>query len=79
MGDGRFLCGERFTAADIWLYVWLDFGNEVGQPFDRRLPRIGPWFERVQARRSRHSSGPPHENRAASPPTRMAPHRRRRR
>ncbi|MHB1691067.1 MAG: glutathione binding-like protein [Thiomonas sp.] len=52
MGDGRFLCGERFTAADIWLCVWLDFGNEVGQPFDRRLPRIGPWFERVQARPS---------------------------
>lgn len=49
-GTGPWLCGERFTAADIWLYVWLDFGNSVNQPFDRLLPRIGPWFERVAAR-----------------------------
>ena len=49
-GDGPWLCGDRFTAADIWLYVWLDFGAGVGQPFDRALPRIGPWFERVAAR-----------------------------
>lgn len=51
-GDGPYLCGERFSAADIWLYVWLDFGLSVKQPFDRGLPRIGPWFERVAARAS---------------------------
>lgn len=49
-GAGPYLCGARFTAADIWLYVWLDFGDTVQQPFDRGLPRIGPWFERVAAR-----------------------------
>lgn len=47
-----FLAGERFTLADIWLYVWLDFADSVGQPFDRALPRIGPWFARVAARPS---------------------------
>lgn len=52
MFDGPYLCGERFSAADIWLYVWLDFGLSCGQPFDRKLPRIGPWFERVAARSS---------------------------
>ena len=49
-GAGPFLCGTRFSAADIWLYVWLDFANAVGQPFDRALPRIGPWFELMAAR-----------------------------
>ena len=52
MADGPWLCGERFSAADIWLYVWLDFGNAVQQPFDPALPRIGPWFRRVAARPS---------------------------
>lgn len=52
MGPGPYLCGERFSAADIWLYVWLDFGQSVGQPFDRALPRVGPWFTRVEARPS---------------------------
>lgn len=55
-GTGPYLCGERFSAADIWLYVWLDFGVGVNQPFDRRLPKIGPWFERVAARPSAAAS-----------------------
>lgn len=55
-GSGPYLCGERFSAADIWLYVWLDFGLAVNQPFDRSLPNIGPWFERVAARPSAAAS-----------------------
>ena len=51
-GTDPYLCGERFTAADIWLYVWLDFGQSVNQPFDRNLPNINPWFERIAARPS---------------------------
>jgi glutathione S-transferase len=54
--SGPYLCGDRFTAADIWLYVWLDFGASVKQPFDRTLPRIGPWFERVASRASAEQS-----------------------
>ncbi len=55
-GSGPYLCGERFSAADIWLYVWLDFGISVHQPFDRDLPHIGPWFERVASRPSANRS-----------------------
>ena len=55
-GSGSFVCSERFTAADIWLYVWLDFADQVEQPFDRELPHIGPWFERVAARPSAAAS-----------------------
>jgi len=56
LGDGQWLAGERFTLADIWLYVWLDFGASVGQPFDHALARLTPWFERVAARPSAQSS-----------------------
>ncbi len=56
LGEGPWIAGERFSLADIWLYVWLDFAASVGQPFDRRLPRIGPWFERVATRPSAAAS-----------------------
>lgn len=57
MLDGHaFLVGERFTMADIWLYVWLDFAESVGQRFDRTLRNIGPWFERIAARPSATAS-----------------------
>jgi glutathione S-transferase len=56
MGARTFLAGERFTIADIWLYVWLDFGASVGQDFDRTLPHVGSWFERVAARASADAS-----------------------
>ncbi|HEX7381036.1 MAG TPA: glutathione S-transferase family protein [Nevskiaceae bacterium] len=56
IGDHRFLAGERFTIADIWLYVWLDFGESVKQPFDHALPHLGPWFARIAARPSAAAS-----------------------
>lgn len=52
----RFLAGERFTLADIWLYVWLDFADSVGQPFDRRLRNLTPWFDTIAARASAAAS-----------------------
>lgn len=56
MGPGPYLCGEHLTAADIWLYVWLDFAQETGQPFDHALGKIGPWFERLARRPSAAAS-----------------------
>ncbi|MBS0213767.1 MAG: glutathione S-transferase family protein [Proteobacteria bacterium] len=51
-----FLAGARFSSADIWLYVWLDFADSVGQPFDRSLRHLAPWFERIAARPSAAAS-----------------------
>jgi len=53
MADGReFICGKRFTLADIHLYGWLNFGNQVGQPLDRSNANIAAWFDRVAQRPS---------------------------
>jgi glutathione S-transferase len=49
--EGRtFICGDHLTLADILLYVFLDFGAKVGQPFSQDLSTIPAWFARMQAR-----------------------------
>ena len=51
LGDGRdYLCGKRFTLADIHLYCFLDFGAMVGQPLDAANANIAAWFARVGER-----------------------------
>jgi glutathione S-transferase len=53
LGDGRhYLCGTRFTLADIHLYCFLDFGAMVGQPLDPANANIAAWFARVAQRPS---------------------------
>jgi glutathione S-transferase len=53
MADGReFVCGKRFTLADILLYCFLDFGNNVGQPLNADFKNLTAWFARVKARPS---------------------------
>ena len=53
MADGRdYLCGKRFSLADIHLYGWLDFGGQVGQPLDRTNAHIAAWFDRIAQRPS---------------------------
>ena len=48
----EYLCGKRFTLADMLLYGWLDFGNQVGQPLDPTNANIAAWFARVGERPS---------------------------
>src|SRR5262249_10604084 len=53
MDDKReYICGKRFTLADILLYCWLEFGNQVGQPLDQGNGNIVAWLARVGARPS---------------------------
>jgi glutathione S-transferase len=48
----EFLCGKRFTLADILLFCFLDFGNAVGQPLNTENGNVAAWFARVKARPS---------------------------
>jgi glutathione S-transferase len=48
----EYLCGRRFTLADIFLFGWLNFGNQVGQPLDPANANIAAWFARIGERPS---------------------------
>ncbi len=54
MAGKQYLCGSRFTLADMMLYCWIDFGaeDEVGQPLDPANTNIAAWFARVGRRPS---------------------------
>ncbi|MEQ8661746.1 MAG: glutathione S-transferase family protein [Gammaproteobacteria bacterium] len=56
MGRRSWICGERFTLADIILYCALDFGEGVGQPLDSGLLNVNAWFARMMTRNSAHDS-----------------------
>ncbi|HTT96733.1 MAG TPA: glutathione S-transferase [Rhizomicrobium sp.] len=52
MAGREYLCGKRFTLADIHLFCFLDFGGQVGQPLNPENKNLSAWFERVKARPS---------------------------
>lgn len=51
--EGReFICGKRFSLADVLLFAFLEFGNAVGQPLDPKCERLQAWYARVASRPS---------------------------
>ncbi|HUO90281.1 MAG TPA: glutathione S-transferase [Rhizomicrobium sp.] len=52
MAGKDFVCGKRFTLADVLLYCFLDFGGQVGQPLNPEFKNVGAWFARVKERPS---------------------------
>ena len=46
----QFVCGDRFTLADILLFCFVHFGAQVGQPADPALTNIAAWSDRIAAR-----------------------------
>lgn len=52
MAGKEFICGDRFSLADIMLFAFLEFGSSVGQPLDAKCERLQAWYARVAARAS---------------------------
>jgi len=48
----KFICGDRFTYADIHLFAFLDFGKQVGQMINPEAKTLQAIYERVGARPS---------------------------
>jgi glutathione S-transferase len=56
MAGRPFVAGDRFTIADVILFVGLDFGGSVGQPLDPALRNLTEWKARIAARPSAGAS-----------------------
>ena len=51
-----FICGDRFTLADIQLFVFAEFGNMIGQSLPADCPNLQAWFKRIGERPSTTAS-----------------------
>jgi glutathione S-transferase len=61
MEGKTFVCGDRFTLADIQLFAFADFGALIGQGIPESLPNLQAWFKRVTERPSVAASVHPSE------------------
>jgi glutathione S-transferase len=61
MADKQTVCGDRFTLADIQLYIFADFGKMIGQGIPDDLPNLQAWYARVAQRPSVMASFHPSE------------------
>lgn len=52
LADRPYICGDRFSQADIVLYCALDFFGSVGQPIPEELQHLKAWFGRIGSRSS---------------------------
>lgn len=52
MAGRDYVCGDRFTLADILLFAFLKFGATVGQPMPGEATWLPGWFARVGGRPS---------------------------
>lgn len=52
MMKGDFVCGDRFTLADILLFCFIEFGAQVGQPLPAAAVWLPAWHARIAARPS---------------------------
>ena len=51
--EGReFICGHRFSLADILLYCFLNFGSTVGQPLNKDNKNVVNLYNKIHSRPS---------------------------
>lgn len=61
MSGKDYVCGDRFTLADVQLYCFAEFGAMVGQGIPADLPNLQAWQARVAGRPSVAASLHPSE------------------
>ncbi|KCZ60584.1 glutathione S-transferase family protein [Hyphomonas chukchiensis] len=52
LASRAYIAGDNFTFADIMLFCFQAFGNQVGQPLNPAFQNVTAWFEKVGARPS---------------------------
>ena len=50
--DKEFICGDRFSLADIMFYCFLNFGTTVGQPLNEDNKNIVNLYNKIHSRPS---------------------------
>ena len=50
--DKQFICGDRFSLADIMFYCFLNFGTTVGQPLNEDNKNIVDLYNKIHSRQS---------------------------
>jgi glutathione S-transferase len=61
MSGKEYVCGDRFTLADVQLYCFADFGAMIGQGIPADLHNLQGWYTRVAQRPSVTASLHPSE------------------
>jgi glutathione S-transferase len=52
MAGKAFVCGDRFTLGDVFLFCFVEFFNSVRQPVDPELTTLHAWHARMKERPS---------------------------
>ncbi len=50
--DKEFICGDRFSLADIMFYCFLNFGTTVGQPLNADNKNVVNLYNKIHSRQS---------------------------
>lgn len=52
LGHRRFLCGDRFSLADVMLFAFVRFGNDFGQALPEGVGHLRRWYDEISRRPS---------------------------